>query len=317
MANVLDLIGGTPLVDLSRLAAGSPARILAKAEFLNPGGSMKDRPALHILRRALERGELRPGDQVLELTSGNMGCGLALVCAQFGLRFTAVMSAGNSPERAQQMRAFGARVELVPQAAGSCPGEVSGEDLALARTRAEELVAATGAYFVNQFQNPDNLAAHELTTGPEIWSQSGGDVDAFVMMAGTGCTFIGVMRCLRRHQPAVRGFVVEPASAAVLAGCEVHDTRHKLQGAGYANVPPLWQADLCDGSLPVSDDDATWMCRRLAAEEGLLVGYSSGANVAAAVRLALRPDPPATIATVLCDSGMKYLRQGPFDLVGG
>lgn len=309
---VLELIGNTPLVALPRIAAGLPSRILAKAELLNPGGSIKDRPALWIIREQVAAGRLRPGDSVVEMTSGNMGCGLAIVCAQYGLPFVAVMSAGNSVERAQMMRACGARVELVPQAPGGVAGRVSGADLDLARARTDELVAELGAYRVDQFNNPLNLAAHEQSTGPEIWRQSGGAVDAFVTAPGTGCTFVGVMRHLRAQSSRIRGYVAEPDGAAVLGGGLVTRTQHTLQGTGYATVPSQWDPELCDGSIPVTDDEALEMCRRLAAEEGWLVGYSSGANVAAAVRLAREPNPPATIVTVLCDSGLKYLRDGPF-----
>lgn len=304
---VLDLIGWTPLVALDRVASGLPSRLLAKCEFMNPGGSVKDRCALYCLRRAVERGAVRPGGTVVELTSGNMGIGLAIACRQLGLRFVAVMSAGNSIERRQQLRAFGAEVDVVPQAPGSVPGKVSGADLALVHARAEELVRELDAFYVDQFNNPDNVAAHERGTGEEIWRQSGGRVDAFVTAAGTGCTFIGVMRCLRRHNPTVRGYVVEPATAAVIGGGEVTDASHRIQGTGYAAIPPQWDPALCDGSLPVTDEEATLTARRLAREEGLFVGFSSGANVAAALALAASENPPHTIVTLLCDSGMKYL----------
>ena len=305
-AGALDLIGRTPLVALDRLTAGLPSRVLAKAEFLNPGGSVKDRCALVMIRRALDSGRLQPGDTVVELTSGNMGSGLAIVCAAVGLKFVAVMSAGNSVERLRTMTAFGAEVVLVPQAPGAIPGQVSGEDLDLVRARAREVVAERGAFYVDQFHNPDNVLAHDETTGAEIWAQTGGRVDAFVTAPGTGCTFVGVMRHLRRQCPAVRGYVVEPATAAVIGTGQVQDSRHKIQGTNYAAVPAQWDPSLCDGSLAVTDDEAIGMARRLAAEEGLLVGFSAGANVAAALRLAQSAEPPAVIVTVLCDSGTKY-----------
>ncbi len=205
------------------------------------------------------------------------------------------------------MRALGAQVELVDQAPGSTPGQVSGEDLQRVADRAAELVAETGGFYVDQFGNPDNVTAHYQTTGAEIWAQTGGEVDAFVTAAGTGCTYVGVMRYLRERRPAVRGYVVEPATAAPLAGCEVVNSSHRIQGTGYAKVPPQWSPDLCDGSLLVTDDETISVTRRLADEEGLFVGFSAGANVAACLRLATSPNPPPTIATLLCDSGMKYL----------
>ncbi|MCC7493094.1 MAG: cysteine synthase family protein [Fimbriimonadaceae bacterium] len=305
--SVLDLIGQTPLVDLSWLLADRSRRLLAKAEFLNPGGSIKDRVAAHLIARALQTGRLARGQTVVELTSGNMGCGLALACGHHGLPFVAVMSAGNSPERAAMMRALGATVELVPQAAGGLPGQVSGADLALVAARAAELVAATDGWYVDQFHNPDNVGAHESSTGPEIWEQSGGRVDAVVAAAGTGCSFVGAMRYLRRQQPLVQGWVVEPAGAAVLAGEPVTKPGHVIQGTGYGSVPPQWEPALCTGSLAVSDDAARRLARRLAAEAGLFVGFSAGANVAAAVRLASHPAAPRCLVTLLPDSGLKYL----------
>lgn len=306
-ANVLALVGHTPLVALDQLARDVPSRIVAKCEFLNPGASIKDRCALYGIQQALADGRLQPGGTVVELTSGNMGTGLSLVCSQLGLKFIAVMSAGNSIERAQMIQAYGGRVVLVPQAPGSVPGMVSGEDLDLARQRTVRLVEELGAFRVDQFHNPSNPESHDVLTGAEIWQQTAGQVDAFVTSAGTGCTFVGVMRHLRRHNPNVRGYISEPATAAVLGGQPVTDSSHKIQGTGYASVPPQWDPELCCGSLPVTDDEAIAMARQLASTEGLLVGFSSGANVASALQLARSDDPPKLIVTVLPDSGMKYL----------
>ncbi|MBI2300643.1 MAG: cysteine synthase family protein [Armatimonadetes bacterium] len=308
-ASVVDLIGHTPLVALDRLTAGLPGRILAKAECLNPGGSVKDRCAWSMLRAALSRGDLAPGGWAVELTSGNMGTGLAIAAQRLGVRFLAVMSEGNSIERARMMRALGAEVVLVPQAPGSRSGQVSGADLDLVRQRAAELAAERGAWYVDQFHNPDNVTAHDVTTGAEILAQTGGRLDAFVTAAGTGCTFVGVMRHLRRHGVGAQGYVVEPAGAAVIGGGAVTNPSHRLQGIGYAQVPPQWDPSLCNGSLAVTDDEAIAVARRLAAEEGLFVGFSSGANVAAAMRLlgSTEPGSAPVVVTILCDTGLKYL----------
>lgn len=305
--NVLGLCGGTPAVWIHGLVPGSPTRVLAKCEYLTPGGSLKDRVAKHMVAAALADGRVRPGDTAVELTSGNMGIGLSIACRQAGLRFVAVMSRGNSIERARMMQALGAEVELVDQAPGSQAGQVSGADLELVSQRTAELVAELGAWHVNQFENPDNVASHERTTGPEIVAQCQGAPDAFVMVAGTGCTFVGTMRYLRWAAPDCRGYVVEPAGAAVLAGQPITAPNHKLQGIGYAKVPAQWQPELCDGCLAVTDDEAIAMARRLAGEYGLLVGFSAGANLAACAQLAAADDPPAVIASLLCDSGLKYL----------
>lgn len=305
--SVLGAIGATPLVALDRLAAGLPGRVALKLEAANPGASIKDRAALRCIEEAERDGRLRPGGAVVELTSGNMGAGLAIVCAVKGYRFVAVMSAGNSRERVQMLRALGATVELVPQAAGGVPGQVSGDDLALVEARAAELARDLGAFRPDQFNNPANVRAHELTTGPEIWSQTGGALTHFCAIVGSGGTFLGVARSLKGRNPAIRCLAVEPAGAQPIAGRPIADPRHKLQGAGYAAVPPQWDPTLCDGTLAIGDDEATATARSLAAREGIFAGFSTGANVAAALRLAREAPPGGLIATVACDSGLKYL----------
>jgi cysteine synthase A len=246
---------------------------------------------------------------VIELTSGNMGTGLAVVCAIKGYRMIAVMSAGNSVERRRQLESLGAVVELVPQAPGALPGQVSGEDLALVERRTAELVRDLGAFRPDQFQNPNAVLAHELTTGPEIWEQTGGRVGAFVASVGTGGTFIGVARALKARNAAVRCYAAEPASAPYIArGPEgVTSTSHKIQGTGYALVPPLWQPELVDGFLSVTDEAAVATARSLATREGIFGGFSGGANVAAALGVAAQVPPGTLVATVICDTGLKYL----------
>jgi cysteine synthase len=306
-ASILDAIGWTPLVALDRLGAGLPGRVVLKIEGANPGASIKDRAALHCIEAAERAGQLQPGGVVVELTSGNMGAGLAIVCAIKGYRFIAVMSVGNSRERVQMLRALGAEVDLVPQMPGGVPGQVSGDDLALVEERTRELVRTLGAFRPDQFNNPANLAAHEQTTGPEIWAQTDGAVTHFCAIVGTGGTFLGTARALKARNPAVRCVAVEPEGSQVIAGKPVTDARHTLQGAGYAAVPPQWDAALCDGTLAISNAEALETARALATREGIFAGFTSGANVAAALRIARGAPAGSLIATIACDSGLKYL----------
>jgi cysteine synthase A len=305
--SVLEAIGATPLVALDRLAVGLPGRVLAKLEQLNPGGSVKDRIAWRMVQAAEREGRLRPGGVVVELTSGNTGIGLAMACAVRGYRFIAVMSAGNSVERRRMLRALGAEVELVPQAGGPRPGRVSGEDLALVETRARELAAELGAFRPDQFANPENARAHEEATGEEIWEQTGGRVDLWVASIGTGGTFVGVARALKRHNPALRAFAAEPAGAPALAGGPITNSCHRLEGTGYGMRPPLWDPALCDGYLAIDDEEAIRTARNLAAREGIFAGPSSGANVAAALVLAREAGPGQVIVTTCNDTGLRYL----------
>ncbi len=315
-ASVLDLIGSTPAVWLDRLATGRPGRVLLKLESANPGGSVKDRAARHCISEAERQGKLRPGGTVVELTSGNMGIGLAIVCALKGYRMVAVMSEGNSSERRRVLAAYGAEVVLVPQAEGGVPGRVSGEDLALVETRTQELVRDLEAWRPDQFANPANAAAHEATTGPELWDQAGsrpGALHAFTALVGTAGTFVGIARALKARDASIRCWAVEPAGAPVLGGRPVTDAGHKLQGGGYAFVPPAWEPALCDGTLPITDEEATETARDLAEREGILGGFSTGANVAAALRLAADAPPGTAVATIACDTGLRYLSTDLFD----
>jgi cysteine synthase A len=303
----LGAIGHTPLIALDRLTAGRSGRILLKLEYFNPGYSIKDRIALQIVEDAERAGRLRPGQTIVELTSGNTGTGLAVVCAVKGYPLIAVMSEGNSVERRRMLRALGARVELVPQAPGAVPGQVSREDLDLVEQRTSELVDELGAFRADQFNNPSNVRAHELGTGAELWEQTGGRVDAFVGTVGTAGTFMGIARALKGRNPAIQTFAVEPASAPFLAGGEIRSTSHKIQGAGYALIPPLWDSAYCDGYIGISDDDAIGVARRLAREEGVFAGFSTGANVAAALVVLETLPVDAVVATTANDSGLKYL----------
>ena len=303
-------IGNTPLVELGRLIRhlNLRGRLLAKLEYFNPGFSKKDRIALEMIRDAKASGVLRDGQPVLELTSGNTGTGLALVCRTLGHPFIAVMSRGNTMERARMMQALGAEVALVDQAPGSPPGQVSGADLELVEQRARQLTQERGAFRADQFNLASNTLAHERHTGPELWEQSQGKVDAFVDFAGSGGSFTGIARYLKRQNPGLRAYVVEPAGAAVLAGQAAKNPNHKIQGGGYSikNLP-LLDHSLVNDYLQVTDEEAIASARMLAREEGIFGGFSSGANLAAAVRLLRDREAGATIAFLVCDSGLKYL----------
>lgn len=289
---------------------GVTGRLLAKLEYMNPGFSKKDRVALEIMRQARSGGALREGQAVVELTSGNTGTGLAIVCRALGHPFVAVMSRGNTMERARMMAALGAEVVLVDQAPGSKPGHVSGADLTLVERRANELVVERVAFRADQFTLPAAVLAHELHTGPEIWTQSRGRVDVFVDFVGTGTTFTGVMRFLRTRNPDVRGYVVEPASAPAVAGGTVTSYSHRIQGGGYGKTAaelPLFDSDLVTDYLRVTDQQAVECARQLAQAEGVYGGFSSGAHLAAALDLLATRERGATIVFLICDSGLKYL----------
>jgi len=304
-------IGNTPLVDLQRISRDLDGRILLKLEYLNPGSSKKDRIARRIIEAAEAGGVLTAGQTVIELTSGNTGTGLAIVCALKGYPFVAVMSKGNSPERARMMRALGAEVVLVDQCSNSEPGQVSGEDLKLVDDEATRLVAERDAFRADQFAHAGNGLAHYEGTAPEIWEQSGGSVTAFCDFVGSGGTFAGCARYFREQDPNVGCFVVEPAGAAALRGESVTNPEHPIQGGGYSmSELALLDCVVPDGYLQVTSDDAIQCTRRLAREEGVFAGYSTGANLSAALQLLNGPLRGATIAIIACDSGMKYLSTG-------
>lgn len=306
LSSALDLIGNTPLVSLGRLYDG-PGRLVAKADFLQPGGSVKDRAAKAIILHARKDGRLQPGMPVVEMTSGNMGAGLAVVCAALGHPFIATMSAGNSPARARMMEGLGAKVVLVAQVDGT-PGQVTGADVAAAAREAERIAREEGCFYVDQFNAAEGIAAHELTTGPEILRQSGGRIDGWVASVGTGCTFMGVARALKVANPDTVCAVIEPEGSETLAGQPVIKTRHMIQGTGYGLTPPHWDAALMDLGLAVSDAEVEHWHRELATREGLYVGYSAAANVCGAIKLLTsgRLGVCATVATILCDTGLKY-----------
>ena len=300
------LIGNTPVVELSRLTKGLAGAIYAKIEFMNPGASKKDRIALRMIDEALADGRLKPGQTVIELTSGNTGTGLAIVCAARGLQFIAVMSTGNSVERRRMIEGLGAKVELVPQAPGSPPGQVSGADLDLVKQRTEQLTKELGAFRCDQFRDAANVRAHEEGTAQEIWKDLGGKITAFCDFVGSGGTFVGTARGLKKHDASIRCYAVEPASAAVLSGRPVTNANHRIQGGGYSMRPPLWDDRLVDGTLQVTDEEAMHWAREMGRVEGVFGGFSSGANLAAAMEL-LKASPGSRIVFLVNDSGLKYL----------
>jgi cysteine synthase len=304
--SALGLIGNTPLLALDRVHPG-PGRLLAKAEFMQPGGSVKDRAARAILLAARADGRLAPGAPVVEMTSGNMGAGLAVACAAFGHPLVVAMSSGNSPQRARMLEALGAEVVLVPQRDGA-PGQVTGADVTAAAETARRIATERGGFYVDQFHAPDGVRAHAETTGPEIWEQSAGRVDAWVAAVGTGATFLGVAAALRARNPRVLCAAVEPEGCQPLAGLPVRKPRHLIQGTSYGSIPPHWSDGVMDLSLPVTDQEVERWRRVLATQEGLHVGYSAAANVAAAAALLRsgRLAADATAVTVLCDTGLKY-----------
>ena len=297
--NMTELIGGTPLVALQNYAKnrGLSARLLAKLERQNPAGSAKDRIALGMILDAEERGVLRPGATIIEPTSGNTGIGLAAVAAARGYRSMFVMPETMSVERRLLMKAYGAELVLTEGSKG-----MSG-----AIARAEQLAAEIpGSFIPGQFDNPANPAAHQSSTGPEIWEDTDGQVDLFVAGVGTGGTITGVGRYLKEKNPAIRVVGVEPAGSAVLSGGAPGP--HGLQGLGAGFVPKVLDTAVYDEILPVTDEAAYTTGRRLGREEGVLAGISSGAALWAAIQLARRPENKGkTIVTLLPDTGDRYL----------
>ena len=302
--SVLDAIGSTPLVELSRFTHGLGGRLFVKLEYLNPGGSKKDRMARQVIEDAEADGSLRAHQPVVEMTSGNAGTGLAIVCAVKGYPFIAVMSRGNSQERVRMMRALGAEVVLVDQLPGSTHGQVSGGDLELVDQETARLQKERGAFRADQFHHQGNFRAHYLHTAREILEQTGGKIDAFCDFVGSGGTFAGCAAAFKEYDPKIQCFVVEPSGCAVLAGDQAIRPNHKIQGGGYAMRPlPLIRPEHIDGYLRVADEEAMAAARSLAKAEGIFGGFSSGANVAAAKQIL----EGRTVVTTINDSGMKYL----------
>lgn len=306
--SLTDLVGNTPLLELKRYAGKMDlkARLVAKLEYFNPAGSVKDRIALAMIEDAEAKGLLHPGATIIEPTSGNTGVGLAFVAAAKGYRMVLTMPDTMSTERRNLLKALGAQLVLTPGAQGM-KGAIA---------RAEEVRDATpGSLILQQFDNPANPAVHERTTGEEIWRDTEGGVDIFVAGVGTGGTVSGVGAALKRHNPSVRVVAVEPEDSPVLSGGAPGP--HRIQGIGAGFVPKNYNPAVVDEVVQVSNDDAFRAARALAKYEGLLVGISSGAAVAAATRLAGRPENAGkTIVALLPDTGERYLSTGLYDVEG-
>ncbi|MBD5288152.1 MAG: cysteine synthase A [Bacteroides sp.] len=297
--SLTELIGNTPLLEVKRIEESEnlKARVIVKLEYFNPGGSVKDRIAFAMIEDAEKKGELKPGGVIIEPTSGNTGIGLAWVASVKGYKLILTMPETMSVERQNLLKALGATLVLTP---GS-------EGMKGAIAKAEQLRGETpGAVILQQFENPANPEAHRRTTGEEIWRDTEGRVDIFVAGVGTGGTLSGVSEALKAHNPAIRTVGVEPATSAVLSGEQAGP--HKIQGIGAGFVPGNYHPDVVDEVVKITDDDAIRASRMLARKEGLLVGISSGAALAAAIREAKKPENEGKmIVALLPDTGERYL----------
>ena len=308
--DILQAIGNTSMVRLHKVVPPNCADILVKLEWENPTGSMKDRMALAVISRAEADGRLRPGDTVVEYTGGSTGAALALVCAAKGYRIRIVTSDAFSQEKRDHMAALGAELTLVPSEGGLATKQLFLDMIEAARRLSRE----PHTYWVDQLSNQDTIAGY-FPLGEEIWSQTEGKIDAFVQSVGTAASSRGVATVLKRHKAGVRIVVVEPAESSVLRGGP--SGAHGIEGIGIGRTPPLWEPALVDEVLAVSTDDAERMARLLAREEALFAGTSSGANVVAAMRVAERLGPGATVVTLMVDSGLKYLSTDVYRRGGG
>ncbi len=303
--DILHAIGNTSLVRLRKVVPPNCAGIFAKLEWENPSGSLKDRMAHAVISRAEEDGRLKPGDTVVEYTGGSTGASLALVCAAKGYRIHIVSSDAFSREKLDQMAALGAELTLVRSEGGLTTKKLILDMVEAARGLSQE----PHTYWTDQLKNHDSIAGYDAL-GEEIWSQTKGKVDAFVHCVGTAASLRGVAAALKRHNPGIKIIAVEPAESSVLLGGQAGP--HKIEGVGIGYTPPLWDPAFVDDILPVKTDDAKDMARRLAREEALFAGTSSGANVVAAIRVAERLGPGATVVTLMVDSGLKYLNTDVF-----
>jgi cysteine synthase len=295
--DVTQLVGNTPMVRLRRVTEGAVADVVAKLEYFNPAGSVKDRIGVAMLDAAEEAGLLKPDTIILEPTSGNTGIGLAMVAAARGYKLVLTMPDTMSIERRVLLRAYGAELVLTPGKDGM-PGAIA---------KAEELAKSDQRYFVpQQFENPANPAIHRATTAEEVWTQTDGKIDFFISGVGTGGTITGVAQALKERKPDIKFIAVEPSASPVLSGGQKGP--HPIQGIGAGFVPPVLDEDLVDEIITVGNDDALNLARRLALEEGLLVGISSGAAVVAALQVARRPENKGKlVVVVLPSSGERYL----------
>jgi cysteine synthase A len=298
--DILDCIGGASLLALSKITPANGARILLKLESENPTGSMKDRMALTMIEAAEADGRLEAGGSVVEYTGGSTGVSLALVCAVKGHPLHIVTSDAFAREKLEHMKVLGARLQIVASEGGGMTEKLTRDMIEAARV----VAAQTGAFWTDQMNNRDQLAAY-AEMAEEIWAQTEGRINAFVQSVGTAASLSGVGDALRRRNGEIRVVAVEPAESPVLSGGR--PGAHRIDGVGAGFVVPLWRDDVADRIERVSTEDAAAMAMRLAREEGLFGGTSAGANVVAALREAERLGPDATIVTVMCDTGMKYL----------
>ncbi|MBI1937239.1 MAG: cysteine synthase family protein, partial [Ignavibacteriales bacterium] len=281
------------------------AEVFVKLEWENPTGSMKDRAAQAMISRAEEDGRLKPGNTIVEYTGGSTGISLALICVAKGYRLQIITSDAFSEDKRNQMAAFGAELTLVPSEGGLTTKKLI---LDMIET-AKEFSKQPNTFWTDQLNNLDSIAGY-YRLAEEIWNQTNGNVDAFVQCAGTAASSRGVSTILKKHNPGIKTIVVEPGESPVLSGGKPGP--HKIEGIGIGYTPPLWQPDLVDEIIPVKTEDAKAMARRLAREEGLFAGTSSGANVAAAIQVAGRLGPNAKVVTLMVDSGLKYLSTDVF-----
>jgi len=303
--SVIDAIGRTSMVPLRRIVPPDCARIFVKLEWENPTGSMKDRMADAVIARAEADGRLQPGDTVIEYTGGSTGASLALVCAARGYAIHIVTSDAFSREKRDQMAALGARLTLVPSEGGKTTKKLILDMIEAARLLARE----PRTFWADQLHNADTITGYHAL-GEEIWEQTDGKVDAFVHSVGTAASSRGAVTAVRKHRRDVKFFAVEPAESPVLGGGAPGP--HKIEGVGIGYVPPLWDASLADGIIAVRTDDAKEMTRRLAREEALFAGTSSGANVIAAIEVGRRLGPRSVVVTLMVDSGLKYVNTDVF-----
>jgi cysteine synthase len=298
--NILDAIGNTSLVQLHNVVPNGCAKIFVKLEWENPTGSMKDRTALAMISKAEEDGRLKPGDTIIEYTGGSTGISLALICVAKGYPLKIITSDAFSPDKLNQMAAYGAELTLIKSEGGLTTKKLILEMIEAAREVSKE----PNTYWTNQLQNLDSISGY-YPLGEEIWNQTSGNVNAFVQSVGTAASLRGTAAILKQRNSKIKVIAVEPGESAVLSGGQPGP--HKIEGVGIGYIPPLWLPDLVDEIIAVKTDDAKKMARRLAREEGLFAGTSSGANVVAAIRIAEELGPEANVVTLMVDSGLKYL----------
>ena len=308
--DILQAIGNTSMVRLRNVVPFGCADIFVKLEWENPTGSMKDRMAQAVISRAEEDGRLKPGDTIIEYTGGSTGASLALVCAAKGYPIQIVSSDAFSQEKLDQMATLGAELTLVPSEGGLTTKKLILDMIEAARRLSQE----PNTYWTDQLNNHDSITGY-YPLGEEIWAQTNGEIDAFVHCVGTAASSRGVASVLKRYKPGVKIVVVEPAESSVLLGAQPGP--HKIEGVGIGYIPPLWDANLVDEIFPVKTEEAKEMARRLAREEAIFAGTSSGANVIAAIQVAERLGPGGKVVTLMVDSGLKYLNTDVYRKKGG